>query len=72
MQNHGPGTVQSNYIAQYKVDCSIDGTWSFELGANSADATITADGKLTAKQARDIAAAVDAGEELSTPLPRLA
>ena len=67
----GPGTVQSNYIAQYKVDCSIDGTWSFELGANSADATITADGKLTAKQVGQvtIVAKLDSNPKISVQLP---
>ncbi len=67
----GPGTIQSNYIAQYKVDCSIDGTWSFELGENSADATITADGKLTAKQVGKvtIVAKLDSNPKISVQLP---
>ena len=67
----GPGTVQSNYIAQYKVDCSIEGTWSFELGSNSADATITADGKLTAKQVGQvtIVAKLDSNPKISVQLP---
>ena len=67
----GPGTIQSSYEAQYKVECSIDGTWSFELGANSAGATITKDGKLTASQVGQvtIVAKLDSNPNISVQLP---
>ncbi len=67
----GPGTIQSGYAAQYKVECSIDGAWNFELGANTANATITKDGKLTANQVGQvtIVAKLNSNPNISVELP---
>ena len=50
----GPSSLTANDTAQYKVESSIDGNWTFEVSSNKIDATITETGKLTAKAAGQV------------------